>query len=245
MAHIMKTVLCVVLSSALIAGCASTGRVYLPEAAPPPLTLLSVSPYEGLKARVDSAIVDSLFPPSNLGVRIVSLSRNETLYELNSRTLFNPASNEKLFTSATALSVLGEHFAFPTVASVDTATRTIYVKGFGDAILSTAGMDSLARLIAPSLHGSEPWKVAGDVSYFDDLYWGSGWTWDEEPAAYGMFLSPLILNNNTIEVRVTPGSEPGKPVDVFIEPPTGYVSLENTGMTVADSVRQPIDISRK
>ena len=241
----MKSFFVLILAPALLAGCASTGRLARPEGAPPPVTLLSVSPYHGLKATVDSAIVDSLFPPSNLGVRIVSLARNETLYELNARTLFNPASNEKLFTSATALSILGEHFAFPTVVSIDTLTRTLYVKGYGDALLATEGMDSLARLVAPLLPGTEPWRVAGDVSYFDDLYWGAGWTWDEEPAAYGMFLSPLILNNNAIEVKVSPGSAPGSPLDVTISPPTAYVTVENIGSTIGDSVRFPVDISRK
>jgi D-alanyl-D-alanine carboxypeptidase/D-alanyl-D-alanine-endopeptidase (penicillin-binding protein 4) len=83
------------------------------------------------------------------------------------------------------------------------------------------------------------------VSYFDDLYWGSGWTWDEEPASYGMFVSAIILNNNTIDVRVLPGLKTGDRPLVSLTPPTGYLSVENQAVTVADTVRTPLEISRK
>jgi PBP4 family serine-type D-alanyl-D-alanine carboxypeptidase len=84
-----------------------------------------------------------------------------------------------------------------------------------------------------------------DGSFFDDLVWGAGWTWDEEPAAYGMFISPITLNNNAIEVRVLPSATAGTPPQVVIEPPTSYVTLENSAVTVADSPMVRLHISRK
>jgi D-alanyl-D-alanine carboxypeptidase/D-alanyl-D-alanine-endopeptidase (penicillin-binding protein 4) len=84
-----------------------------------------------------------------------------------------------------------------------------------------------------------------DVSYFDSLYWGAGWTWDEEPEAYGMFLSPLMLNNNAITVDVIPSPTPGFPPTVILDPPTAYTPVENTALTIADSVVDPLRVSRK
>jgi D-alanyl-D-alanine carboxypeptidase/D-alanyl-D-alanine-endopeptidase (penicillin-binding protein 4) len=204
-----------------------------------------MSPYPAIKYKLDSILPDTLFPPSNVGIKIVSLTKNETLYELNPDALFNPASNQKLFTGATALATLGEGFLLSTIVGVDTASRTIFVKGCGDPLLATSDIDSLARIVAPLLPPRESWTLVCDVSYFDDLYWGAGWTWDEEPAAYGMFISPLILNNNTIEVKVWPGTKAGDRAVVTTSPSTDYVTIQNGGSTVADTVVHPIEISRK
>jgi len=243
--NLMLNRLVVLLFSILIIGCTGAREA----ANPARLSSLSVSPSPSLKARVDALIADTLFPPCTVGIKIVSLSRNETLYALNEHMLFNPASNQKLFTTATALNTLGVDASFPTVVSADTTRNLIVIAGFGDPLLSTADLDSLARLCAPALPPERSWDLGVDVRYFDDLYWGAGWTWDEEPSAYGMFITPLILNNNTVTVRVLPSTIIGMPPTVTIDPPTGYVSLENTAVTVADSAvadsaRVHLEISR-
>ena len=90
----------------ILVGCASR-PTKVPSAPRTFATLLSESPYPAVKAAIDTLLPDSLFPPSNVGIKVVSLGSGETLYKLNSEMLFNPASNEKLFTAAAALSVLG------------------------------------------------------------------------------------------------------------------------------------------
>lgn len=241
----MKRILIFILLSALVGGCAPTARLPVHERVIPRISALSASPYPTLKVQIDSLLADTLFPPSNLGIRIVSLKTHETLYALNSGMLFNPASNEKLFTSATALSTLGEAFPFSTVVSVDSSSRTIFLKGYGDPVFSTADLDSVVRTITPRLPADRSWRVAADVSYFDDLFFGEGWTWDDEPASYEMFLTPLCINSNCIEVQVRPGWNAGDSLRVQLRPPTSFVTIENRGTTVKDSVRTPLDISRK
>jgi D-alanyl-D-alanine carboxypeptidase/D-alanyl-D-alanine-endopeptidase (penicillin-binding protein 4) len=235
--------LAIVCSALLLAACASTS--HLPQRGQAPITMLSVSPYPTLKASIDALIPDTLFPPSNVGIKVVSLIHNESLYELNPRMLFNPASNQKLFTSATALSLLGDTFPLITSASIDTVARLIIVKGGGDPILSTADAESLAHSIRSVLPPGGAWRLAGDMSYFDDLWWGAGWTWDEEPSDYGMFITPLMLNHNTITVRVIPGNKPGDSVQAVLDPATAYATVENQGVTVTDTVRTPLEISRR
>jgi serine-type D-Ala-D-Ala carboxypeptidase/endopeptidase (penicillin-binding protein 4) len=233
----MRHLLVVVFFSMLIIGCTGARDAAR-------LSTLSVSSSPALQARVDALIADTLFPPCNVGIKIVSLSRNETLYTLNEHMLFNPASNQKLFTTAAALNAFGINASFPTIVSADTARNLIVIAGYGDPLLSTADLDSLARLCAPALPPGRSWDLGVDVRYFDDLHWGAGWTWDEEPAAYGMFITPLILNNNTVTVRVLPSATPGLPPRVSIDPQTAYVPLVNTAITVADSVQVPLEITR-
>ena len=93
--------------AALLFGCA-TRPTKVPSTPPTFASLLSQSPYPAIKTAIDTLLPDTLFPPSNVGIQVVSLGSGETVYELNPDMLFNPASNEKLFTAAAALSVLGE-----------------------------------------------------------------------------------------------------------------------------------------
>ena len=165
----------------LLAGCSAGQRVSQVHHAPP-ITTLSTSPDEEFKNGIDSCLPDSLFPPSNVGIKIVKTATGELLYALNAEMLFTPASNEKLVTSATALSHLGPRFPLRTIISADTAQKVLWIKGYGDPLLSAQDLDSLARAAAPFLRNKGIWRVRADVSYFDSLFWGSGWTWDGEPA---------------------------------------------------------------
>jgi D-alanyl-D-alanine carboxypeptidase/D-alanyl-D-alanine-endopeptidase (penicillin-binding protein 4) len=122
----------------LLIGCAGAELSIL--APPPPLSTLSVSSSPELKKQIDALIADSLFPPSNVGIKIVSLTRNKELYALNERMLFNPASNQKLFTSATTLHLLGKDALFPTIVTADTTHGRIVISGYGDPILSTSDL---------------------------------------------------------------------------------------------------------
>ena len=241
----MKLRSIVFLASIMLAGCAAPTQLPLRELHRPPLAALSRSPYPNLKLGLDSLLADSLFPPSNAGIKIVSLTRHETLYELNQDMLFNPASNNKLFTAAAALTYLGESFPLKTLVLADTSEHLLSVRGCGDPMLTTADLDSLAGLIRQKIRPEKIWRLRGDISYFDDIYWGAGWRWDQEPSSYGMFVSPIILNNNTVNVRVLPGLKPGDPPLVSLNPPTDYLSVENGAITVADTVRKPLDVSRR
>ena len=208
-------------------------------------TTLSISPYPLLKARIDSLIPDDRFPPAHIGLKIVSLTRKEMLYELNARALFNPASGQKLLTAATALARLGPDFLLKTIVYLAPESNTLYVKGFGDPLFRTQDADSLARMLRRMISPSLRWRLVGDVSYFDDQWWGYGWNWNDEPEAYQMYIMPLILNGNAIKVFARPGRRVGDPLIVRTEPSTRYVSIENTSRTTARGTATRLTISRK
>lgn len=232
----------ILLLAATLAGCAGVSRTTLEPA--PRFSSLSVATTPSLKAQLDPLFADSLFPPANVGVKIVSLTQGRDLYALNERMLFNPASNQKLFTSAAALTLLGKDATFPTVVSADTARKRIIITGGADPLLSTADLDSIARMCATSLPAGTGWDVGVNVRLFDSLYWGAGWTWDEEPSDYGMFLSPLMLNLNTVTVTVTPGLTAGAPPFVSVDPPSAYTPVQNTAVTTSDSVSRALRVTR-
>ena len=242
----MKQFFLVCVSTFLIGGCAATKSVQQVEHLPgvSPLAALSSSQYPQLKAQIDATLQDSLFPPANIGIKIVSLSTGETLYELNPMMLFTPASNEKLFTSAAALADLGKGFQFMTKVSVDSTDSLIFIKGSGDPLLSTNDLDSLARVIRSKLPSTGTWSLVGDVSYFDSLYWGEGWMWDDEQEDYNMAVSPLSVNSNVITIQIRPGKLEDAPVRVRTVPPTGYVSIVSTATTPVDTPVVPLSVTR-
>ncbi len=239
----MKT-LFAALSVFVAAGCApGIAPEHLPRDAN--ARIPSVSPYPALKRAIDELLPDTLFPPSNAAIRIVSLTQGETLYDLNGDLTLTPASNQKLFTSACALNELGGAYRFRTGVFVDTASPPrIIIRGSGDPLLSTKDIDELAAAIRGAVPPGSSWTLSGDLSAFDDLSRGAGWTWDDEPDPTAMFISPLSLNGNTVRVLVRPGNGPGDSARVEVDPPTSYVEVENTAVTDTPGAASTVDVSR-
>lgn len=195
--------------------------------------------FKALHARIDQILADSALAHSSAGVKIVSLRTGEIFYERNSNLLFHPASNQKLLTSATALRILGPAFEFSTRVACDSdavkdsvLTGNLFLIGGGNPDLTSIELFDLAQ----QLKQAGIRKVSGDLIcddfYFDDVRWGSGWAWDDDPAAYSPRLSALTVNKNVVNVAVTPGDSVGKLANVFVDPPTDFVQVVNTSATV-------------
>jgi D-alanyl-D-alanine carboxypeptidase/D-alanyl-D-alanine-endopeptidase (penicillin-binding protein 4) len=197
------------------------------------------SPLERLGRQIDQVLGDSLLKQSHAGIKIVSLANGETLYAHDSAKLLNPASNMKLLTTATALERLGADFHFRTVLYADSGTigdtaisGNLYLKGYGNPDLTTDDLN----LLADDLRGRGISKISGDLvcddTYFDDLYRGEGWMWDDASSWYFAPIGALSVNDNCVTVIVKAGKRPGDSLSVVLEPHTRYIKIENEGITV-------------
>jgi D-alanyl-D-alanine carboxypeptidase/D-alanyl-D-alanine-endopeptidase (penicillin-binding protein 4) len=211
-----------------------------------------------LRQRLDRILADASLAHAWAGVKIVSLRTGETLYEHNAELLAHPASNQKLLTSAAALSVLGPAYVFRTSVAIDSAARAdsvlqgnVYLIGRGNPDLTGNDLFGLAQSLAQTGIREIRGNLICDDFYFDDVRWGSGWMWDDDPAEYAPRVSALSVNKNTVVVRVTPAEVAGKPARVQIDPATDQVTLINTSVTVKrraqiDSLGLPsLTINRK
>jgi D-alanyl-D-alanine carboxypeptidase/D-alanyl-D-alanine-endopeptidase (penicillin-binding protein 4) len=209
-----------------------------------------------------SAVVDAPeYKHATWGIAIADGSTGEMLYQLNAEKMFAPASTTKLFTVAAALDALGPDFKFTTpvyragemgrdgrlkgdlvlraMGDPNLSGRTdenghlaytnedhIYA-GFGDNATVTetdaiGGIDDLASQIA-----SSGIRFAHDVLVDDRLFehgTGSG--------SGPQILTPIVVNDNLIDVIVTPGSQAGSWAHVELRPATAYaqfdISVETT-----------------
>ncbi|HWP81064.1 MAG TPA: D-alanyl-D-alanine carboxypeptidase/D-alanyl-D-alanine-endopeptidase [Bacteroidota bacterium] len=203
-----------------------------------------------LRRDIDATLPDSLFTATNASILLKSLKTGEVLYERGSKLLMRPASNNKLLTSAAAIATFGRDFNFWTTVYVDTPIvqgtvfGNLYFKGFGNPDFKLADMDTLVMQLKARGIRNVIGSVVADESYFDDLSFGEGWMWDDEPFSYQAAITPLSVNDNCVNVCVIPGKNGGDSVAVIIEPRTSYVSYLNNAKTVTDTVRVPLTVSR-
>lgn len=189
-----------------------------------------------IQYQIDSLLTNPIFKEAYVGIMVVDLSTGKTIYDLNSNKLFRPASNLKLFTTAAALSLLQKDFIFQTQVifdgkiSGDTLKGNLGLKGFGDPLLTAEDLDTLAQNISKNVKTISG-DLIGDISYFDDNYWGKGWMWDDEPEAFGASISALSINSNIIKLFITPGNKIGDPVKIKTEPQTDLILISNAATT--------------
>ena len=100
-----------------------------------------------------------------------------------------------------------------------------------DPMAPLAGLDSLARGVLESGVKS----ISGQVMIDDRLFQpatstGSG------PSR----VSPIVVNDNVIDVLVAPGANPGEPASIMLLPLTSYASVDARVLTVAEG--EPVSL---
>jgi len=205
-----------------------------------------------LREQIASLAADPNLFNAQIGIYIESLPSGEIIYQQNEHKLFIPASNMKVFTTATALLKFGSKFKYRTEIYNDGKIEqgvlrgNLIVKGRGDPTLAPryydgdvrkvfhAWVDSLQACGIQEIRGN----LIGDESYFQGEPLGTGWQWDYEPFWYAAQISALTLNDNCIDVTVTPNDTIDRPPQISLMPPTRYVGIDNRARTIlADSVQ--------
>jgi N-acyl-D-amino-acid deacylase len=216
-----------------------------------------------LAARIREITGRPEYKHASFGIEVYSLDDDKVVYALNSQQLFTPASTTKLLTEGTALELLGADYRFHTrVYRTGAIARDGTLNG--DLILVASGDPNLSGRIQPdgtlafqnedhSYDGSPDTKavsgdpllvirelaaqvaakgikhVAGRVLVDASLFPEGG-----HEDGTDAVISPFCVNDNIVDVTVSPGATQGAPVSLGVSPATAYVSFVDravTGMT--------------
>jgi len=192
---------------------------------------------ENFRNAVDSILTRSCHRGLRVGAKFYSLDRQQVIYARNSDSLFTPASNMKMFTSAMALKKVGPDYRFHTRLYTlgkikgTVLTGDLYIKGFGDPSLVSEQMwilaNELKNLPITKIEGN----IIADNSYFEGQGRLKTWKSYKGPEAYLAPMGALSFNFNTVTVYVEPGESPGERPRVVIDPDIDYFRVRNKAVT--------------
>lgn len=217
---------------------------------------------EELRAGVTEVLRQPSLASALVGVKVVSLDTNRTLFEENASKVLNPASNMKIYTVAAALDALTPDFRFRTSAyarakpDASGAIRgDLIIYGRGDPTFATRfndgdyykAIDDFAREIFNAGVRRVDGDLIGDESYFSGAPFGRSWEWDDLQWYYGAEISALTINDNSLDLFLKPGVREGSPCLVSFGPelmnPPAFTVVNRT-TTAARGARRELHVYR-
>jgi PBP4 family serine-type D-alanyl-D-alanine carboxypeptidase len=213
-----------------------------------------------LRQRVQQIVDRPQFRHSQFGIEIYDLATNNVLVAFNADKLFAPGSTTKLLTEGTALALLGPDYRFHTlvyrtgpVTPDGTLQGDLVLVAGGDPNLSArvrsdetlaftnhdhsyagylAGtvlpgnplvvLEQIAQQVAA--HGIK--RVQGRVLIDSSLFVA-----DKAEPGTGAMISPIIVNDNVVDVTVTPAATEGGPTSILVSPLLPYLTVVNKSLT--------------
>jgi D-alanyl-D-alanine carboxypeptidase/D-alanyl-D-alanine-endopeptidase (penicillin-binding protein 4) len=140
-------------------------------------------------------ILDAIPASTEIAILIFNPLTEDTIYSVNHTRSMIPASNTKLFTTATALKIMGRDFPLHTKILMDNnALNDSIVTG---SVFSSENLDSLVSEIAKNGITKITGDVIGDDTFFDDVYTRDDWIKDENANVKLPPVSALVIDRNT------------------------------------------------
>lgn len=211
------------------------------------------------------------FKHATWGMEFYDLDKKQAIYSLNADKLFTPGSTTKLLTEGTALGVLGPDYHFRTrvygtgkVAADGSLSGDLVLVASGDPNLSgrmrpdgtlafenvdhaydgspdtravpgdpLAVIKDLARQVASKIKRVRG-RVLIDASLFPE---------GDRELGTGAIISPVVVNDNLVDVTVTSGAAAGSPLTLAVSPITAYARFVSTGTTGAGGSPRSIEFS--
>jgi len=235
---------------ALVAG--GLGGFHQPVAAQAPTSLAQAAAL--CPAQLDRAIAPvidrSPLSRGRWGVVIQTqgiVGQRRNLFTRNAAALLIPASNNKVFTTAAALTQLGSDYRIRTaVYGTGTAPslESLRIVGRGDPSLTTQQLTALTQQLQQ--RGiRQVGQLIGDDTYFRGAAINPNWDADDTLAGYGAPVNSLILNQNAIALTLFP-TRVGQPLRVQWQDPLDQETwrVDNRSVTVSPQSGESIDAVR-
>jgi D-alanyl-D-alanine carboxypeptidase/D-alanyl-D-alanine-endopeptidase (penicillin-binding protein 4) len=130
---------------------------------------------------------------AQVGICILDLSSNRILYQYQDNKYFTPASNTKIVTLYTGLSILGDS---TTGIKYGMSGDTLYFQGTGDP--SFLHPDYSQQPVFDFLRSINSRVLVFSRPVYENKVYGPGWAWDDYDADYQPERSSLPLYGNVV-----------------------------------------------
>ncbi len=219
------------------------------------------------RARVDEALSAQGADKGHWGILVTDAATGAVLFARNADSLFMPASDAKLFTTALALATLGPDFRVKTriaasgpVDANGVLSGNLVLIGGGDANLSNrkfpfvkkeerdGPLEKALAEFADQVAARGVKEITGDVVADDSLFqperFPSGWAIDDIQWSYGAAVSAIAVNDNTFIVELWPAAREGEPARVDAGRAADFYTIENLVKTSAPGVEENLAATR-
>jgi PBP4 family serine-type D-alanyl-D-alanine carboxypeptidase len=221
-----------------------------------------------LDQRIQRIIDRPEFAHAIWGMQFTSLDSNRVVFALNETKLFTPGSTTKLVTEGTALGVLGADHRFTTRVYRTGPVRLGVLEG--DLVLLASGDPNISARLKPDgtlafenvdhSYDADPHtravpgnpllvlnelarqvreagirRVRGSVIVDASLF-AEG----NRELGTGVVISPIVVNDNLVDVTIRPGSDSGAMASLSVSPATSYVRFVNKVVTAPAGSRPSI-----
>ena len=189
-----------------------------------------------LPQQIQTLLSDPAAARAHWGIAVTTLT-GTPIYSLNEAQLFQPASNNKLFTTAAAMALLGPNQTYSTTvrgifnAATGTVQGDLRLIGTGDANLDSNDLPYISPALRPknpqstppTLHDMEnlaaqlvdrgvqvvTGDIVGDDTDFPYEPYPESWAADDLVWGYGAPVSALTILDNQLRLTITPGKITG------------------------------------
>ena len=204
---------------------------------------------DSLTESIDQIIYESLPEGTDIALMVYDLTNDTTLYAYREKVMCRPASVQKVITSVTALSSLGADYKFNTklrtqgtVGKDSVLNGNLYLVGGLDPAFNEHELRSMVNDLKKAGVKRINGTIYADVSIMDSTYWATGWCWDDAPASFQPYISPLMVHQGFVGIEVLPSTK-GEAPKVNIYPANNHIQVVNKAIT-QDNTLGPLSITR-
>jgi serine-type D-Ala-D-Ala carboxypeptidase/endopeptidase (penicillin-binding protein 4) len=205
----------------------------------------------------DSVVATAPLDRAHLGILVYEPATGRTLYEHNAERRFVPASNQKLWVTATALHELGPEYRYRTPVlgiGFDVAAGTVdalVVVGRGDPTMSARfhGSDhAVIDALADSVVAAGVRRVRGplvvDASWFDAAVIPGSWTYGNLNSTSAPPVGAFAVAEGLFRLTFQPGDVPGASAGVVATAPPGVEPVRSGVVTAAAGTPRRTSVAR-
>ncbi len=194
---------------------------------------------------IDAIASRPQFRRERWGILVETLAGGERpLYSREGDRYFTPASVAKLLTTAAALQKLDPEFRIRTSVYGSSDGGVLRVVGRGDPSLTDAQLSALAKQLRGKGISRVSQLIAED-SYFRGSPVNPNWEWEDVQAGYGTAVNSLIVNQNSIDLILSPRAV-GQPLGVTWVNPKEAANwqVENNSQTIGADGEEFVKVGR-